>query len=330
MAYRVLITGGTGFIGSRLALRCRELGHDVRVFGQANTPAEEENRRLIEAAGVEIRMGSVTDRDGLDAAVDSMDLVFHLAAAQHEANVPDQRFWDVNVTGAKTLLDACVKAKVRRVVHGSTIGVYGALDGEIDERSPVQPDNIYGTTKLEAERALLARRDELPLVIIRIPETYGPGDRRLLKLFKAIKSGVFFMIGSGRNRHHLIYIDDLLDGLLLAAERDEAAGDIFLLAGKDRPTTDEMVATIARQLGSSGPRFRAPLWLFMAAATVIEGVFRPLGIRPPLHRRRMDFFRKSYVFSGDKAASILNFHAKTGFADGAAATAKWYEDNGLL
>ena len=140
-------------------------------------------------------------------------------------------------------------------------------------------------------------REKLPVVIIRISETYGPGDRRLLKLFKAINKNVFFVIGKGNNVHHLIYIDDLVNGLLLVAEHKEALGEIFVLAGKNHVTTNEMVNTIAKVMGKKAPKFRMPLVPFDLMAVLMGALFRPIGIQPPLHRRRMDFFKKSFLFS---------------------------------
>lgn len=327
---KVLITGGTGFIGCRLALYCSEQGHAVRVLGQVNNEAERQNKAWIEAAGAEVALGSLTDREATRAAVDGMEVVFHLAAAQHEANVPDQLFWDVNVAGTRALLDAALEAGVRRFVYGSTIGVYGALEGEIDEQSPVDPDNIYGVTKLEAERLVLSYADRLPVTAVRISETYGPGDRRLLKLFKAIKGKVFFRIGNGRNKHHLIYIDDLIEGLWLAATSEKVLGDMVVLSGKDAPTTDDMVDTIASQFDQRISGFRAPLGLFLLAAWILEHTLRPLGIQPPLHRRRMDFFKKSFTFSARRASDLLGFEPAVGFREGLAETGKWYEERGML
>jgi nucleoside-diphosphate-sugar epimerase len=328
---RVLITGGTGFIGSRLALRCLAEGHEVAVLGQENTDAESANRRHLEAQGAEVITASVTDRERMFAVMQGIERVYHLAAAQHEANVPDQHFWEVNVTGTQHLLDASVKAGVKRFIHGSTIGVYGAASsGIIDEQSPLQPDNIYGETKLEGEKRVLRQRDQLPVVIVRISETYGPGDYRLLKLFKAIQKRVFLMVGNGQNVHHLIYIDDLVEGLILAATVTSAVGETFVLAGKETLTTDEMVATIAAQLGTQIPRWRAPLPLLQAAATVLEKSLQPLGIQPPLHRRRLDFFRKSFVISPDKSDKLLGFVPQWRFKDGVRATAQWYAEMGYL
>lgn len=327
----ILITGGTGFIGSRLALKCLDQNHHVRILGQANTPAEADNQRLLQSRGAEMVMGSVTDKDKVEAAVKDMDVVFHLAAAQHEANVPDQHFRDVNVTGTQNMLDASVAAGVKRFVHGSTIGVYGsAMNGEINENTPLNPDNIYGITKCEGETLARSYLDRLPVVIVRISETYGPGDRRLLKLFKTISKNMFFMMGDGKNLHHLIYVDDLLDGLMLCATHEQAVGQTFVLAGKEPITTTEMVQTIADELQAKTLPFRVPLTLLYPAATVVEAIAKPLGIQPPIHRRRLDFFRKTFVFSHQQAAKLLGFAPRYSFREGVHETAKWYTEMGLL
>jgi nucleoside-diphosphate-sugar epimerase len=328
---KIGITGGTGFIGSRLAIKSLEQGHSVEVLGQVNNAAELENQQMLKDRGINVTLGSVTEREQLFGLVQGCDIVFHLAAAQHEANVPDQHFWDVNVEGTRNVLEVSVEAKIKRFVQGSTIGVYGsALAGEIDEASSISPDNIYGVTKYEGERLALSFADKIPISIVRISETYGPGDRRLLKLFKAIKKNVFFMIGKGDNKHQLIYVDDLIEGMYLAATAEQAVGEIFVLAGKEVLSTQEMVDSIAKQLGTSIRRSHAPLGPFLIAATIMEKTLRPLGIQPPLHRRRLDFFRKSFFFSQDKSLKIFGFQPKTGFAEGVAETARWYKEQGYL
>jgi nucleoside-diphosphate-sugar epimerase len=327
---KALITGGTGFIGSRLALASLDRREAVTALGQENTPAEETNRRLIEERGAQVVLASVTDHDRLAAAMKGIDVVYHLAAAQHEMNVPDRKFWDVNVEGTRGVLDAALAAGVKRVVHGSTIGVYGVPAGVIDEETPCNPENIYGVTKLEGEKLALSFRHRLPVVAIRIPEVYGPGDRRLLKLFRAVRGGSFFVIGNGENLHHLIYVDDLIQGLFLAAEHPEAVGQIILLAGPSPISTKEMARTIAEDLGIQPRKMRLPLWPFLVAATVMEGTLRPVGIQPPLHRRRMDFFRKSFTLSTERAERLLGFRPTVSFREGVSRTARWYEQMGYL
>lgn len=328
---RTLITGGTGFIGSRLALRCVDEGEAVRVFGMTRTPAESENAELLKSVGAEVVEGSVTDPAAVSAACEGVDVIYHLAAAQHEANVPDSHFRDVNVQGTRNLLDAAVAKGVDRFVHGSTIGVYGSSGaGPVTDATPLRPENIYGVTKLEGEREVEGRRGDLRAAILRISESYGPGDRRLLKLYRGIAAGRFVRIGGGQNLHHPVYIDDLVDGLRAAADCPERVDGPVVLAGPAAVTSDEMISAVAAALGKEPPRLRIPMWPLMAAAVVMETVLRPIGIQPPLHRRRMNFFIKSFHFDTDALAKKLGYRPRIDFAEGARRTADWYRAQGLL
>ena len=326
-----LITGGTGFIGSRLALACVEYGENVRVFAQRNTPAERKNCHQLEQHGITIVEGSVTDPGAVARACDGVDVIYHLAAAQHEANVPDKLYYDVNVRGTRNMLEKAVEKGVNRFVHGSTIGVYGiGNNGPIRDNSPLNPDNIYGITKLEGEKVVREFFDKLPIAIVRISETYGPGDRRLLKLFDGIRKGRFFHIGDGRNLHHLVYIDDLIEGLRLAATKEAAVGNTFVMAGPNAVTTEEMIRCICRAANVSVPRLRVPLPPLMATAAMMEAVMRPLGIQPPLHRRRMNFFVKSFQFSCDDARHLLGYEPSVSVEEGMRRTHEWYQQMNLL
>jgi dihydroflavonol-4-reductase len=328
---RLLLTGATGFIGSRLALAARERNFDIALTGQANSVTERSRAAALESAGLSLARGSLQDPAFARSLVQGCDAVIHLAAAQHEANVSDTYFEEINVGGTRTLLEASRDAGVKRFVYGSTIGVYGsATQGDLDESSPTRPENIYGRTKLRAEELVREFGFALETVVIRISETYGPGDLRLLKLFAAIDRGTFFIIGPGLNRRQVIHVDDLNRGLLLAVEQPAAPGQTFLLAGHEVMTTRDFVREIATALGREPPRWHAPLWPFAAAAVVLEATLKPIGIQPPLHRRRLDFFRKSFVFSVAKARSILGFEPQICFSDGAKETAAWYRAQGLL
>jgi dihydroflavonol-4-reductase len=328
---KMLVTGGTGFIGSRLALEARGLGHDVVVAGQLNSEAERARAQELAAAGIVLEQGPLQDASYARRVVAGCQLVIHLAAAQHEANVGEDYFFDVNVNGTRTLLEASKSAGVRRFVYGSTIGVYGESGGgKLDENTPPQPVNMYGRSKLAAEAVVNSYRDALEISIVRISETYGPGDFRLLKLFKAVDRGRFLIIGAGLNQRQVIHVSDLVRGLMLAATSAAAVGETFVMAGREIMTTRQMVEQVAGALGRSAPRWRAPMWPFLAAAVVFERTLTPLGIQPPLHRRRLDFFRKSFVFSTLKSQALLNFVPAIDFETGAAETARWYRDRGYL
>jgi len=328
---RLLVTGGTGFIGSRLALAAQSQDHSLVIAGQLNTEPERVRAQELSAAGLSIEQGPLQDPLFARRLVEGCDAVIHLAAAQHESNVADDYFFDVNVTGTRTLIEAAKLSGVRRFVYGSTIGVYGEYSGQpLDENTPPRPMNVYGRSKLQAEAVVKSYAPELETCIVRISETYGPGDFRLLKLFRALDRGRFLIIGTGLNRRQAIYVDDLVRGLLLTAVSPAAVGETFVMAGQETMTTRQMVEQVANALGRRAPRWRAPLWPFLAAAVALERTLTPLGVSPPLHRRRLDFFRKSFVFSSTKARTVLNFTPTLPFAAGAAETARWYREKGYL
>ena len=329
---RLLITGATGFIGSRLALHARRNGIDVLATGRAEIDIERERLAELRAADVPVETGTLHDVGFVRRLVRDRTIVIHLAAAQHESNMPAAYFRSVNVDVVRQLLDECRAGAIRRFVYGSTMGVYGdaSAQQQLDEQSDVRPENPYQETKLEAEALVRAREYEFDTSIVRIAETYGPGDGRLLKLFRAIDRGQFFMIGPGTNRRQCIHVNDLVRGLMLAAEHPAAVGETFIMAGREVMTTNEMVERIAIALDRKPPRMHLPLWPFLAAASVMEATLQPLRIHPPLHRRRLDFFRKSFVFSTVKAQRLLGFTPEIDFQSGAADTARWYRSRGLL
>jgi dihydroflavonol-4-reductase len=328
---RIFLTGGSGFIGSRLAPLAVQAGHAVTVVTAVNTPAEKTRCDALQKAGIKLVVAPLEDSAAMSSALQGHDVVIHLAAAQHEAQAPESHFHKVNVDGTRNLLDLAAKAGVRRFVHGSTIGVYGsAAAGSLDEQSPLAPDNPYGRTKAAAEDVVRQFQSPMEWCIVRISETYGPGDMRLLKLFKGVKSGRFPIIGSGENLHQLVYVDDLSRGLLAACDSPAAPKQTMVLAGNERITTNEMVAAVAAAVGSSQRAMRVPMWPFVAAAWVFEMTFSPLGLKPPLHRRRLDFFRKSFSFSTTKAQETLHVRPQVDFRTGAQLTAEWYQANGFL
>lgn len=328
---RILITGGSGFIGSRLAQLAGERGHALTVITAVNSATERARCDALANAGIAVIVAPLDDAQALGRALPGHDAVIHLAAAQHEAGRPETYFQQVNVEGTQRLLGLASRVGVRRFVHGSTIGVYGsAAESVLDERSPLAPDNAYGRTKAAAESVVRNAPASMECCIIRISETYGPGDMRLLKLFRGVQTGRYVTVGSGENEHQLIYVDDLIRGLLAACATPAAAGETIVLAGAEAITTNAMVAAISSAVGSDRRVWHSPMWPFMAAGYVLEKTFGPLGLQPPLHRRRLDFFRKSFRFSTAAAERLLGFRAEVSFAEGARRTARWYRSRGML
>lgn len=329
---RLLVTGATGFIGSRLALHVHRAGGNIIAAGRVESDIEAQRAEELQNAGVKLIIGTLQDPEHLRAMMVGRECVIHLAAAQHESHMPDHYFRHINVEGTRALLNAASEAGVRRFVYGSSIGVYGSsIDGEVlDEASAPRPENIYTQTKLEAEAVTTEFADKLETCVIRISETYGPSDLRLLKLFRAIDRGQFMMLGSGNNRRQCMHVNDLIRLLLLAGHHPNAVGQTFVIAGREAMTSNEMVQTIAAAMQVRAPSAHIPLWPFNALARVMETVLPPFGIQPPLHRRRLDFFTKSFVFSTSKVQSLLGFQPEIDFLSGAQDTARWYRAHGFL
>jgi dihydroflavonol-4-reductase len=328
---RVLVTGVSGFIGSRLALHLHRLDLDAVFAGRDADDIERARLRELAAAGIAVELGDLREPSFVTRVMAGCDAVIHLAAAQHEGHMSDEYFRSVNVGATRLMLEASREAGVRRFVYGSTMGIHGSSEnGAISEESAPQPMNIYTRTKLAAEGVVGEFSEQLETAIVRIAETYGPGDLRLLKLFKAIDRGRFVMIGNGENRRQPIYVDDLIRGLLAALVQPTAVGQAILLTGNELMTTREMVGSIAAALERPTPHLRVPLWPMLAMASASHAVLRPLRIRSPLQPRSLDFFRKSFEFSTTKARRLLGIEPTTRFADGARATLDWYRAQGYI
>jgi nucleoside-diphosphate-sugar epimerase len=277
--------------------------------------------------------GDLRDDAVAGALVDGCDAVVHVAAVYRTAGHPDSYYRDVNVGGTERLLEAAARRGVARFVHTSTVGVHGDVKHPpADESAPIAPGDIYQQTKAEAEaRALAFQRGRgLPVVVLRPGAIYGPGDRRLLKLFRAIARGRYAVLGSGRAFYHPVYVDDLLDAYLLALTRPAAVGEAFIVAGPEYVSQRELAALIARHTGGRVWPFRIPAAPVRLAAAVVEGVCVPLGLEPPLHRRRVDFWTKSRAFSIEKARRVLGYAPRVGLDEGVARTARAYREAGWL
>lgn len=330
---RILITGGTGFIGTNLALHHRKLGDQVIVLSKEATDTERENARDLKYAGVEVVQGSITEKEKITFCSQNVDRIYHIAAAMREANVPDKVFWEVNVDATRFLLEIGRQNGVKRFVYCSSIGAMGkSMQKPSNEESPCKPIDIYQVTKKAAEELCLDfhKNYNFPLSIVRPADVYGPRDRRLLKLFKGIKQGRFIIIGSGKNEHHMVYIDDMLTGFLLAANSEAAMGQIFIIAGEHPVRVENLCHIIAEQTGGRVPKYKVPLFPIQVVAFIVENLCQPFGIQPPIYQRRVDFFRTDYAFDISKAKQVLGYIPKYDLVEGIRKTLEWYQQKTLL
>jgi nucleoside-diphosphate-sugar epimerase len=330
---RLLVTGGTGFIGSHLAEQGRRLGAEVVVFGLTDLPEERANAELLRRQGVEVLSGSITDAALCRQAVRGATHVFHLAVAMREGAKSDEFFESVNLDGTRWLLEASVEEGVRRFVYCSTIGIYGhRAPGITREDSPLAPGNIYERTKVSAERLVrefgVAR--SLAYTILRPADVYGPRDQRLLKLFKGVSARRFPFFGSGEGRRHMIYVDDVVSGFFRACETDRALGEGFILAGPKACTLRGLVAEVQAATGSRRYGMRLPLKPMLGVAAVVEDASRMLGVEPPIYRRRMDFFWSDSEFDTTHARQALDWAPRVDLPEGIRRTLEDYRRSGAL
>jgi nucleoside-diphosphate-sugar epimerase len=325
---RVALTGASGYTGGRVLGTLRGRGDDVTALVRAASVTEGLRR-----SGATLVEGDLASDEAVRRLVDGADAVVHVAAVYRTAGHPDSYYRDVNVGGTERLLEAAAAGGVRRFVHTSTVGVHGHVKNPpADETAPVSPGDVYQATKAEAEALALDfhRRRGVPVAVVRPGAIYGPGETRLLKLFRAIARGRYALVGDGRSFYHPVYIDDLVQGFLLALDREAAVGESFLICGPEYVSQAELAALIARHTGGRVLPFRLPAGPIQWAGDVVEALCVPLGIDPPLHRRRVDFWTKSRAFSIEKARKVLGYDPQVHLEDGIARTAGWYREAGWL
>jgi nucleoside-diphosphate-sugar epimerase len=326
---RALVTGATGFTGGHLARALIARGDTVSALARTASPAA----TALARAGVALAIGDLRDPAALAVASGGVDVVYHIAALYRQAGLPDDTYRAVNATAVRDVIEAAARGGARRVVHCSTVGVHGDVEHPpADEDAPLRPGDIYQMTKLEGEH--LAReagaRLGIDVTIVRPSGIYGPGDRRLLKLFRGVAHRRWVTLGRGDIYYHLTFIDDLVDGLHLCGVHPAAANRTYILAGGEVTTLNELVALVADGAGVPRPTRHLPVWPFWMAGALCEAVCAPLGIEPPIYRRRVDFFTKSRAFDIARARTELGFAPRVGLREGIRRTLDWYRTEGWL
>jgi dihydroflavonol-4-reductase len=318
-----LVTGVTGFTGGHLARRLRQTHGDiVRVLVRTDAQAT-----VWRAEGFEVAIGDLTDEASLQTACAGMDVVYNIAALYRTAGLPSSTYRAVNALGVAAIVRSAAAAGVRRVVHCSTVGVHGDIEHPpAGEDAPLKPGDVYQETKLEGEGLGrdAAAKAGIELVIARPTGIYGPGDRRLLKLFGGVARGRFVLLGDGQIFYHLTYVDDLCDGFRLCATVPAAAGRTYILAGGEVTTLRELITITASVAGVKPGVLRLPVWPVWMAGAACEALCAPLGISPPIYRRRVDFFTKSRAFDISRAKAELGFAPSVNLRDGIGRTLEWY------
>jgi len=324
----VAISGATGFLGSALTVYLVSLGYRVRAH------AHTQDKAAQIGFGIEVVVGEISDRKVMAELVGGADYVIHTVSNFRDASGKVDSYRRINVEGTQAILDESIKAGVKRFVHCSTIGVHGDVkQTPASEFSPFAPGDLYQETKLEAEQYVLSTvgKSNTEITVIRPCSMYGPGDLRMLKMFKMLSKGRFFFVGECKDNFHAVYIDDVVKAFESALEMPGIDGEVFLVGGPEGylPLRD-YVDVVAKSLSVPPPKITFPYWLFWYAAILCEALCAPFGIEPILHRRRVRFYKNNRAFNTEKSEKILELKPAVGLEEGMVSTVNWYKKNNLL
>jgi nucleoside-diphosphate-sugar epimerase len=313
---KALVTGATGFIGSHLCEKLILRGYKVTCLSRKSS-----DLKWISGLDLQLIRGDCTDIGSLFEAVQGFDYVFHLAGLTKSCSADD--FFHINATGTENLIKAVAEknTKVKRFIYLSSL----AAAGPSKNGNPVQEDIIpspvsnYGRSKLEGEKAVLKYKDILPVTILRPPAIYGPRDKDMLVLFKMIKKGFFFDLG--KCYYSLLYVDDLVQGIILSAESRLAEDKIYFLCDNNFYTGQEIAGEISSALNVKATFVKVPKCVMPLFALISEKINRH-GI---INRDRIKDFRHSHwLCNGERAREEIGFIPQVGIKEGIKWTADWY------
>jgi 2-alkyl-3-oxoalkanoate reductase len=325
MIVDVLITGASGLLGYHLISALQERGDQVRALV---LPREDASK--LEARGVRIFRGDIRQQDTLTAPCAGVDTIFHLAGMMG-LWLPMEAYRAVNVTGTEHVCRAALRTGVRRLVHVSSWTVYGmALGRAASEDFPLRPfQEPYAVTKAEGDRLVrrLIATENLPATIVRPGTFFGPGDRiHFGRMADRLRAGRGIVVGNGRNALPFVYVTDVVQGLLLAAERDAAVGQAYNITNDVPLTQEEMLLVIAEAIKAPSPRAHVPYSMLYAAAYAAERVaaITHATTQPIVTRLGVKLFGTDNRHSIAKARAQLGYAPRVSLREGILRAAEWY------
>jgi nucleoside-diphosphate-sugar epimerase len=319
---RVFITGANGFIGRALARRYRDYGAEVGGVDMSADPAWN------------VVAGDVREVDRWRTHLDGADLVIHTAAVVSMV-APMRAAWEVNCHGTRRLLTACREGGTSRFVQLSSVAAFGFdfPDG-VDESWPlITNGNSYTDTKITGEHTILAAHagGELDCTIIRPGDVYGPASRAWVVVpVQMMKSRQFILPDRGRGIFSPIYVDDLVDGVVLAAGLQQGAGQVFTLAHGTGVTCAEFFGHHWRWLGRKGSIPSLPTSVAIGLAEAGAKLARLAGKSTEVGRGTIGLLSRRGTYSIEKARRLLGFEPKVDLAEGMRRSEAWARSSGLV
>jgi nucleoside-diphosphate-sugar epimerase len=325
---KVLVTGANGFIGSNLCESLIQSG--MSVVGLVRNSSD--LKFINKLSSLKIVKGDITDRQSLAAVMKDVSVVFHVAGFASDWG-PWSVFRKVNVDGVRNVMEAALQSTVGRVVHISSVSVYGFPGGtEIDEQRPLvpRPQDRYITTKTEGEKLALSYNGrEMAVTAIRPAGVYGPNDRTTtLQLVPAVLSRQFGYVNGGRHIMAPVYIDNLVQMIKLAAENDKATGQVYNAADDGRTTWKEYVEWMCEDLGCKKPWLSVPHWVAWPLAMTCERTAKFINKKesPMINTYRIRAVMQDNHYNTEKAKRELGYRPEVSTREGIRRTIRWYLD----
>jgi len=321
-----LITGINGFIGSNLAKRLIEEGHKVKGLIRKSS-----DLKFLSGMDIELHYGDITDLDSVIEASKGCDRIFHVAALASDWGHYD-KFYRINVDGTLNVAQAAVANKVDRMVYISTVAMYGFGRTNVkEEDSKPITGFAYNDTKKIAEDKVFefAKNNNLNITALKPGNVYGINDHTFIeKYLDALVSGKVAYVAGGKSKTCPVYIENLLDAVMLASEKDEAVGETFFVTDGLDITWKEFTEKLAEEMGLKKPKQSFPFGLAFAIGSILEFIYKSIGSKTPplITRYRVSNGGLDYTFSIDKAKKLLGYNPRIELATAIKRSVAWYKN----
>jgi dihydroflavonol-4-reductase len=328
MSEKILVTGGTGFVGSHLVDRLIGQGRSVRCLVRRSS-----NLKYLKDPQIEFVYGGLDEATDWDEAFAGVDTVYHIAGVTFARRAQD--YFIANHQGTETIIGAAIKHRnqLKKFIHISSLAAVGPgeKDKPVDENTLPAPITPYGRSKLMGEEAAMTGADFFPVTIVRPPAVYGPRDYALYELFKSIAKGLSPSIGNYDKQISLVHVTDLVDGMILAAEKDASRGRTYFISSDEIYSYKALIETLAVIFDKRVRSFAIPRPLAYAVAAVAE-IGAAVTRKPPVINRDKvtDLSQVCWGCSIERAKQELGYKQSVPIAEGLRETINWYKNEGWL
>ena len=326
---KILITGATGFIGTHLVSRLLNESFELSVFVRDREKLDPYIREKVR-----VFTGDILDEEKIRTIPADIDTVVHLAACFRDNIMKkndNDMVYRVNVEGTRNIVEILSRGKLKHFIFSSSISVYDGLETteRIDETTEPRPDNVYGRSKLEAEKIVreAADRKGFKTTVLRPPFVYGPGNKRnIYRMIEAVDRGWFCFVGRGDNIRSAVYVGNLVQAVMLVLDDQRTRGGVYIVTDNKDYTLKEIHSAIARILRKKGSKIFIPLKLGKFCARGLDIVERFTGRKMIFDSDDLKKFTRAFIFSCDKFCGEFGYLPESDFYSTIEETVNWYID----